>query len=601
MHYTCRSFIGSSNQHSWSQYWENEPDDPQIVSQRGHLFALISLASADTQKEINIIGHDLITEISQAYFSSLENPPSVHLKNILEDIIQNPLYHHLQINLIIAVAHQSRLHLAAVNSTLAIFNRADKLGVLLTGQDGQINTISGPISDGDKFMLATSAFLDNIPLQYLKSVIPGPSVQDIEESLLSRLYSVNNQDNLAAVLVQVHTREIDSDFIPDLPPPSALRQDPQPPKKSIFISNHDISQVTRRKKLNFIVALILLMALSASALFGYRKNQSDKIQARYQELKTQLDQKLDNADQVKNLNLDSALELARQSQDIYSQIAALSLHSKDLEKYQQRIQSLLSQTGSADNFEPEFYYDTSFIHDNPHYSRLISAGPTLYLLDQQSGRIDSVGASQRNTANISLADKLKQVHLLTEINGKIYASSDDDIFLVSKNNLEPKAKVSDNDIKPIAMASWNGAIYLLDSNQNTIWKFTPNSSGFGSAQAWLSPNQKISGTASSMAINGKIWIVSESGQIQPFDRGSRVNFSPPQASFTQVSSLATTLESGILAFVDNRNLIYVFDKNGQSKAKYNLGDHQVLDVAINEPLNTIFLLANDQKIYKIPL
>jgi len=36
MHFTCRSFIGKNNPQNWSQYWENEPDDLEIQSKKGH-------------------------------------------------------------------------------------------------------------------------------------------------------------------------------------------------------------------------------------------------------------------------------------------------------------------------------------------------------------------------------------------------------------------------------------------------------------------------------------------------------------------------------------------------------------------------------------
>ncbi len=608
MHYTCRSFIGSYGQGSWSQYWENEPDDPQIVSQRGHLFALINILSPNDQKEISIIGHDLITEISQAYFSSLDFSVSQHLKKVLDEIVSNPLYSHLKINIVLAVVHQSRLYLASANSALVVFNRQNQLSLVLEGEDNQVKTTSGPLADNDKFLLATNAFLDEFPLDKLKPIVPGSNIQEVEESLLSLLYSSEKQEGLAAALIQAHVKDNSlepEENTPQDSPTSVSKSSTPPPQlplqnKSVFISNHDINQITRRKKINFFIALVLLIALSASAVLGYRKNQSDKTEARFQELKTELEQKLQNAQSVRNLNIDSAQELARQSKSIYDQMASLSVHPQDLEKFHVQIEDLLSTTGSAENFKPEFYYDTSIINEQPKYSSIISTKDTLYLLDPQVGRIDSLGAAQRNINTVSQTDKLVDVNTFTEINGKIYVIKEGEIFLAAKDDLESKVKMN-SDIKPIDVASWNGALYILDSASNAIWKLNSNATGFGAPQAWLKDNQKITNSASAIAINGKIWVISGSGLIQPFERGSKVNYTQPEATFSSANNLVTTLETDILAFIDSGHLVYVYNKDGQSLAKYNLGDIQILDIAINESLNTLFLLAQDQKIYKIAL
>ncbi|MGI5840891.1 MAG: hypothetical protein ACOX6N_01640 [Patescibacteria group bacterium] len=613
MHYTCRSFIGSPNQHSWSQYWENEPDDPQIVSQRGHLFALINLFSTDSDKEINIVGHDLISEISESYFSSTDDPIDLHLKTILESISSNPLYHNYEINLVVAVIHQSRLYLAALNFTQAIINRNNKLSILLSGKESEVIFVSGPIQPQDKIILTTTAFLEKFSLENLKIAISQPSIQDIEESILSSLYSIEVQDKLAAVLIQPHTEdesviEEASLLEPETPgtfqeattsiPPASVSPSTG---KSVFISNHDLAQVTRRKKLNFLIALILLLALSLSAFFGYKKNQADKTEKQFQEFKSQIDQKLSQAVNVKNLNLDTAQELARQSQEIYDRIITLNIHQNELESYRSRIHELLSQTGSSDSFEPQFLYDTSLISENekPNYTQILYRGNTLYLLDTTVGSLDSLNPKQKNIQKISENTLLKDAAYFTVIDDKVYALSSSNVYLVAEDDLESKVDISENNISPAGLESWNGALYILDSAAPTIWKLTPNASGFGSPKVWLKDGQKISGIPSSMAINGKIWLISQSGEIQPFDRGIKADYSQPESAFTRASNLVTTLETDILAFTDNDNLVYIFNKNGQSQAKYNLGEKKIIDIAINEADSTLYLLLDDQKIYQI--
>ena len=67
MHFICRSFIGKNNLNCWSQYWENEPDD-ELKLTKGHLFGLINLKNNQEEESVTI-GHDIISEINQLYFT----------------------------------------------------------------------------------------------------------------------------------------------------------------------------------------------------------------------------------------------------------------------------------------------------------------------------------------------------------------------------------------------------------------------------------------------------------------------------------------------------------------------------------------------------
>ena len=121
-----------------------------------------------------------------------------------------------------------------------------------------------------------------------------------------------------------------------------------------------------------------------------------------------------------------------------------------------------------------------------------------------------------------------------------------------------------------------------------------------SSSVWLQENQSLPSSPSSFAINGKVWVLSSAGKLQPFIRGQSDSFKPEQPIEAQkAQNLVTSIDGDLLAFTDNQTLIYVYQKDGDLRAKYDLGDKKIHDIALDETTNTIYILCHDQKIYKI--
>lgn len=613
MHFTCRSFIGSHDDSGWSQYWENESDNPLIVSQKGHLFGLITLSS-NKNSSLNSIGHEIISTINQKYFFDNENDIKTSLQNISTSILQNPLYVDIEISLLIAIFIKNKTYFGIFGPGEIILNRSNRIGRIVSGKPSSFVVLSGPAFLNDKILLATSIFYEKFSWEKIKSFLIDENIQNIEENFLSTLYSFNDQTGLSAVLIRVEADEIVS------PDNSNIQQKPLKKKisfpkinfsffkkiffkKPVYVARIETSQISKRKKINLFVAVFLLLGLGFSIFLGYKKSLSVNKENQYITLKSELDKKLSDGFAVKNLNFDSALELAKQSQEIYSKMENLKIHSGELSPYQNKIQSLLSQTGANNSLLKNIFYDTSLIVDNPKFFKILLKNNFLYLLDSSSGRLDAVDTSQKNTKNISSNEKIKSVIGLTENNSSIYLVDDKAISLVDKDKIDTKISFSEmnKNISQIDTKSWNGAFYLLDSQNSTIWKFNPNASGFGSGEIWIKNNQKLN-NPSSLAINGNIWVLSKSGEISSFIRGAKDNFKQSQIpKVDSAKSLVVGVENDFLAFVGNDNLIYVFKKTGELTAKYNFDGKKILDIAMDEKSNSLFVLCDDQKIYKINL
>lgn len=614
MHFTCRSFIGKPQEGYWSQYWENEPDDPFLISRRGHLFGLISLQADSDSQQASDFGHQIIQKINKSYFSAPDDNLSQQLKNTLS-LVTDDLDPQISYpTIIIAVVFKRTLHLAVYHTGHCILRRLNRISPVLTGQDKHITTISGPLQPEDILFFCTDSFFQKFTWSEIKNTLSKNSIQDIEENTLSVLYSFEDQTNLSAALIQSHQQEAtpqpepdEPHLTPDSPPP--VPRPSSPPsflkklfaKKDIYVSHQQTLQINKRKKINILAALILLFALTISSVLGFRKNQAAKAEAQFQTLTQQIEETLKNARDVKNLNLDSAKELATQADALYQQIQLLNLHPEQIQPYQEQIQSLLAQTGSSQQLDLQSFYDTSLINSQPQYSQMIFSSSNLCLMDSSFGRVDCLSL-QRSHKNISISDDIKEALAILESNNNFYILTPRGISHLSKTLTTAKIKFSDLTpaISPIDVQSWNSAVYLL--SQNSILKFTPSGSDFSAGSSWLQAGDSALDNPTSLAINGKIWLLGSDGRLQPYIRGQPDSFKPSQQDqITDAKNLVTTMEENFLAFTAGQNLIYVYKKDGQFSAKYNLGDKKIHDIAIDESTNTLYVLCHDQQIYQIAL
>ena len=614
MHFICRSFSGNSESNSWSRYWENDPDDPFLKSTKGHLFALVNINS-DEEKELNSIGHDINFEFNQNYFNPENNLDVLNnLQQSINSIVKNPLYSDYQIDFSIAVILNDQIFLATFGNSKVVLKRQNQISILLNSSENQIETLTGPIENQDRFFLLTNSFFEKITWQKIKLFLSDQKIENIEENFLSAIFSLKDQKDLAAALIEIEQDDQDLSTIPDNDQTSVLNpvnfQKPNfnfskisqiisDHKKdtSVFISHHETKEVGKRKKLSLLLGIILIIGLFYSIYFGYQKNKTQKIEKQYQELKTEIVSQIENINQTKNLSLDSAREAAATAQKTVEKMVALKVHQNEIENYNSQLKTILSQTGSSESYTPDFFYDTSNIISNPQFQKIIFNDNKIYLLDSVNGRIDYLDIESKSTKSVLTSEKIKSAINFTLDKTSLYLMDKENIYLVDKNDLI--SKISLADVKPTDFKFWNGSAYVIDSENQTIWKFTPNATGFSKAQNWLKNDANLDLGAISLSINGKIWVLHQNGKVIPYLSGVKEDFNPSQISqFTKTDNLDVTQEKELLSFIDNDNTIYLYQKSGELLSKYNLDQLKVSDIAFDEKNNFLYILGTDQKIYR---
>ena len=608
MHFICRSFSGNSEPNSWSRYWENDPDDPFLKSTKGHLFALVNISSNE-EKELNSIGHDINFEFNQNYFNSENNLDiTTNLQQSINSIVKNPLYSEYQIDFSVAVILNNQIFIATFGNSKVVLKHQNQISILLNSSENQIENLIGPIENQDRIFLLTNSFFEKITWQKIKLFLSDPKIENVEENFLASIFSLKDQKDLSAALIEIKQDNLaDQDLTIN---PTINTEKPNfnfskisqiitdhKKESSVFISHHEIKEVGKRKKLTILLGIILIIGLSFSIYFGIEKNKTQKTEKQYQELKTEIESQIENINQTKNLSLDSAREAANTAQTTIEKMVDLKIHQDEIENFNSQLKTILSQTGSSESYIPDFFYDTNNIISNPQFQKIIFNDNKIYLLDSANSRIDYLDIDSKSTKSVLISDEIKSATNFALDKTNLYLMDNENIYLVNKDGLT--SKISLVDTKPTDFKFWNGSAYVVDADNQTIWKFTPNSTGCSKAQNWLKDEAKLELGAVSLSINGKIWVLHQNGEVIPYLSGVKEDFNPNQISqFTKTDNLDVTQEKELLSFIDNDNTIYLYQKSGELLSKYNLGQLKVSDIAFDEKNNFLYILGTDQKIYR---
>lgn len=124
-----------------------------------------------------------------------------------------------------------------------------------------------------------------------------------------------------------------------------------------------------------------------------------------------------------------------------------------------------------------------------------------------------------------------------------------------------------------AIDSFGGSIYLLDAAKNQIFKYVHTDKGYATEAAPYFPdNAQVNlSRATSMAIDGDVWVLNRTGTIQRFRGGASVAFqlSGLKTPLKNPTAIYTSPEVDALYVADSGNQrVVVFDKNGRFTGEF---------------------------------
>ncbi|MFA6435976.1 MAG: hypothetical protein WCW30_02470, partial [Candidatus Gracilibacteria bacterium] len=159
----------------------------------------------------------------------------------------------------------------------------------------------------------------------------------------------------------------------------------------------------------------------------------------------------------------------------------------------------------------------------------------------------------------------------------------------------------------VALQVYNSRIYILDSVNGQVWKYSPSRDGYGNAEGYITDATDIKGSAS-IAIDGTIYVLQDDGSLVQFSGGENTNFlvkKGPEADLSGATVVHAELDMSQVFILDpstSRILVYIKDaKSGDLvySRQYVIENAEDLrDVYFDKEANRIYVLGKT-KIYQI--
>ncbi|MAF13939.1 MAG: hypothetical protein CMI53_03530 [Parcubacteria group bacterium] len=214
---------------------------------------------------------------------------------------------------------------------------------------------------------------------------------------------------------------------------------------------------------------------------------------------------------------------------------------------------------------------------------------SIYKANLESRVMSAIFSPNSNTGSLAIGTVINNNELLffNDTMAAFILNPTGDTIETTAVNVNDNANIVD-------VAAFNNRIYLLDSNNNQIYRYSKTTVGYGNIREWISEENLDLSNATSLVIDGAIYILKSTGEILKLENGETVNWQsglidPPVESPIK---LKTTENSNYLYFIDppTKRLI-IIDKEGKLVSQFTSDSFNDLkDLYIDEGQKEIYLL-----------
>ena len=367
------------------------------------------------------------------------------------------------------------------------------------------------------------------------------------------------------------------------------------------------------KKTIAAILFILIVFLTADIVLVKRQKDKKAEFEYYNELLVSSSQKESEAEQaIIYQDFGRARELLKEANSLLSKVASFQDLENQARELRQKIESHSDKIDHVNRLsDPELILDFARVGSEVKADGLVKTNGGFYSFGSDNNSIYRLNLTEGSFSRI-LADSdslghFKTATFLSGTNEIVFATDTPSlaIYDFSKSSLK-KAKinfVSDNlMIKDIS--SFGANVYLLDVKNNQIYKHARSLGGFRTGKEWIAGNQNSDfKNAVSLAIDGNIFVLKSSGEIEKYSRGIKKDFT--------ASSLIEPLNSPTKIYTEaGFDYLYILDPRHKRIVQYDKATGELInqytsekfddikDIVIDEKEERMYLL-NGRKIFEI--
>lgn len=369
----------------------------------------------------------------------------------------------------------------------------------------------------------------------------------------------------------------------------------KPPE--IFIEKENFTQMSdRKRKTTLFFGLVLLLLLVGSVVFGINQKKVKEIQ-KNGDINFSLAQEKYQSSISETIDKVEARDLFLEAKKIVEELKTSDYKNDKLGELIDNINKNEAKILGEVKAETQEFLDLTLQISGFRGSNMVSSGEEIFIFDKQGKNIIKVNLKTKNAKIVANSDKVGETVSIGSYEDRLFLNRNDGIYEV--DTIPKKVIERDwNDTELIYF--YAGNMYLLDRDDNQIYRFAGSNKTFGSKSEWLAPGIEMDfSKIVDITIDGSIWLVSESGKVTKLTNGN-----PQQISLTGISNQLER-PTAIYTNEENENTyilekekgrIVVLNKKGEFNVQY-VSDElkQIDDLVVSEDEKKIILL-NGQKL-----
>lgn len=356
-----------------------------------------------------------------------------------------------------------------------------------------------------------------------------------------------------------------------------------------------------RKSL-LVVAILLIFVFSQSIVSLGESQDKEQVETEYQQIITDIEQKQGEIDSALIYGNDqTAQQLLGEARDLLAQLPDKKSYQDERDRFNQSLQERSDKINHINVVnEPTELFDFGTMEEGAAVRGMVKVNDQFFAFNSNNNSIYGYNLDSQEsdivTNEIEGLGNL-QINAIPENNNYVvfYTNADKIVrFSVSDGELQTRDITFANQDKMVqSIGNYASRLYLLDTKNNQIFRHDPTQNGYSTGQSWLNEDLDLT-NATSMVVDGGIWVLKADGQIWQLTQGTKGEFSVNsiEPAFSNPTSIYTEAGWDNLYVLDPaNNRIVIFNKSGQLVNQYRSDNFDGLKgFAISDDENTIYLL-----------
>ncbi len=618
---TSVKVVGNPDERGWTQIYEYVPENDDVWV-RGRLYALLGGKSHGDNISLQLTtGKEIFSKIQNYFYSNSKNEDVgvfSSLKQAVERVIDEYLQKAAGLGGCVFFVTGDLVYLSVWGECSFYLYRRGLMIPIVKNEVG-IKTASGRLVSGDRIFACTNVFCREFGEGMIKAALENRDLNYFVETFAPLVHEKSDFYRMGVLVVKVGGEDGGVEKlgfkIKGVKSTGGFRNRivrlidkliSRISERKISITSDTLDYETKSKRKNApLVGVILLFLLAVSIVFGVKQRQERIYRENYEARLDRAIHEYQEAESLFEIDRNRARELVMSSRELSNALKDEGVEDDRLEKLILDINGNIGRIAGIYEQEARLFLDLTLVSSGYYGDLLKMSGGRMIVLDTKGKRLVGVDLATKRTEVIAGPDYLSDAIDATNYLKRSFVLSLDGIREVG-DEVELIIKPDSWDPRSVLIGAFGGNMYVLDKQAGVIWRYPGVRLGFSEKQEWLvsGASESLLKGATSWAIDGSIWILTNDGRVRKYSLGSPQNFSLEFLGSEDVvfDSLFTSEELDYLYLLDRESRrVVVFDKSGKYFGEYlsqKLGDSNYF--VISEGERKMVFLA-DSKLWEIEL